>query len=69
MISASHNTVEYNGIKFFNSNDYKLADEIEDRIENIIMNHSEEVPQPTGKKIGRRCLAQKKPRRITLISW
>ncbi len=59
VISASHNTVEYNGIKFFNSNGYKLADEIEDRIENIIMNHSEEVPQPTGKKIGRRVRLKK----------
>lgn len=59
VISASHNTVEYNGIKFFNSNGYKLADEIEDRIENIIMNQSEEVPQPTGKKIGRRVRLKK----------
>ncbi|MEA4853674.1 MAG: phosphoglucosamine mutase [Christensenella sp.] len=59
VISASHNTVEYNGIKFFNSNGYKLADEIEDRIENIIVNHSENVPQPTGKKIGRRVRLKK----------
>ncbi len=59
MISASHNPVEYNGIKFFNSNGYKLADEIEDRIENIIVNNAEEVPQPTGKKIGRRVRLKK----------
>ena len=59
VISASHNTVEYNGIKFFNSSGYKLADEIEDRIENIIMNGSETVPQPTGKKIGRRVRLKK----------
>ena len=30
MISASHNPVEYNGIKFFNSNGYKLSDQLED---------------------------------------
>lgn len=59
VISASHNTMEYNGIKFFNSNGYKLADEIEDRIENIILNNSEEVPQPTGRKIGRRVRLKK----------
>ena len=59
MISASHNTVEYNGIKFFNAQGYKLADEIEDRIESIIINQSEEVPLPTGIKIGRRIRLRK----------
>lgn len=59
MISASHNTVEYNGIKFFNAQGYKLADEIEDRIESIILNKSEDVPQPTGIKIGRRIRLRK----------
>ncbi len=54
VISASHNSVEYNGIKFFNSNGYKLADEIEDRIEAIINNNCKEVPTPTGIKVGRR---------------
>ena len=36
VISASHNTVEYNGIKFFDKNGYKLPDAIEDRIEEIV---------------------------------
>lgn len=36
VISASHNTFEYNGIKFFNSRGYKLSDEIEDEIEAFI---------------------------------
>ncbi len=54
VISASHNSVEYNGIKFFNSNGYKLADEIEDRIEAIIKNDCAEVPTPTGIDVGRR---------------
>ena len=54
MISASHNTVEYNGIKFFNSKGYKLADEIEDRIESIIVNGSEEINLPTGISVGRK---------------
>jgi phosphoglucosamine mutase len=59
MISASHNTVEYNGIKFFNSQGYKLADEIEDRIESIILENTEDVPMPTGIDIGRRIRLKK----------
>lgn len=41
VISASHNPSEYNGIKIFNSQGYKLADEIEDQIEDIILNNFE----------------------------
>lgn len=37
MISASHNTFEYNGIKIFMSDGYKLPDETEDEIERIIL--------------------------------
>ncbi|HBU11412.1 MAG TPA: phosphoglucosamine mutase [Clostridiales bacterium] len=59
MISASHNTVEYNGIKFFNSSGYKLADEIEDRIEKIINNNCADVPMPTGISVGRRIRMKK----------
>lgn len=36
MLSASHNSYEYNGIKFFDSNGFKLTDEIEDEIENYL---------------------------------
>ena len=36
MISASHNPYEFNGIKFFNKNGYKLQDEIEDEIEKVV---------------------------------
>ena len=38
MISASHNTYEYNGIKIFGSTGYKLNDSEEIEIENIIQN-------------------------------
>ena len=38
MISASHNSYEHNGIKIFNSEGYKLPDEIEDRIEALMKN-------------------------------
>ncbi len=53
MISASHNSMEYNGIKFFNGNGYKLADEIEDRIQALIESNCEEIPTPIGNDIGR----------------
>ena len=44
VISASHNPVEYNGIKFFNSKGYKLSDELEDRIQAVIESDFEGVP-------------------------
>lgn len=52
VISASHNPFEFNGIKFFDSNGYKLPDAIEDRIEAIIRDGAEELPRPTGKNLG-----------------
>ncbi len=53
MISASHNPVEYNGIKFFNSKGYKLSDELEDEIQRVIETNFEGVPSPTGISLGR----------------
>lgn len=52
MISASHNSFEHNGIKFFSGEGYKLRDEIEDRIERIILDKAEEIVAPTHEKIG-----------------
>ncbi|GAA0177852.1 phosphoglucosamine mutase [Clostridium sediminicola] len=54
MISASHNPVEYNGIKFFNGKGYKLKDELEDKIQSIIENNFNGVPNPIGGAIGRK---------------
>ena len=53
MISASHNPVEYNGIKFFDNKGYKLPDELEDEIQRIIETDFEGVPSPTGHDIGK----------------
>ena len=53
MISASHNPVEYNGIKFFNDKGYKLSDALEDEIQRVIESGFEGVPSPTGVNIGR----------------
>lgn len=52
MISASHNPLEYNGIKIFNREGYKLSDELEQEIENIILSQSGSGPLPTGESIG-----------------
>ncbi|MDD3224797.1 MAG: phosphoglucosamine mutase [Clostridium sp.] len=54
VISASHNPVEYNGIKFFNSQGYKLSDELEDKIQGVIEGGFEEVQSPTGNNVGRK---------------
>ena len=41
MISASHNSFEFNGIKIFSKNGYKLPDEIEEKIEKIVLNNAQ----------------------------
>jgi len=53
VISASHNPVEFNGIKFFDGNGYKLPDALEDEIEELIKNDMEGVSFPTGSGIGK----------------
>lgn len=53
VISASHNPVEFNGIKFFDGNGYKLPDELEDEIEALIGNQMQGVKFPTGTGIGK----------------
>ena len=54
VISASHNPVEYNGIKFFYQDGYKLDDEIELEIEKYIKDISKVEVRPTGNKVGRK---------------
>ncbi len=53
MISASHNPCEYNGIKIFNSEGYKLSDALEEEIEAIVLDGAKTPPCPTGGDIGR----------------
>lgn len=52
VISASHNPCEYNGIKFFNSEGYKLKDEIEDEIEDYIEGRKAITNLPTHGAVG-----------------
>ncbi len=51
MISASHNSVEFNGIKFFNRDGFKLPDAVEDEIEALIK--SGDMPCPIGADVGK----------------
>ena len=53
VISASHNPFEYNGIKFFNSEGFKLEDDIEDEIEDIILRNIDVNSHITGEKLGK----------------
>lgn len=53
VISASHNPMEFNGIKFFDRNGFKLSDELEDEIEGIIESGMKEVKLVTGAQIGK----------------
>lgn len=53
VISASHNPVEFNGIKFFNAEGYKLSDALEDEIEELIHNNMNNVNMPTGAEVGK----------------
>ena len=53
VISASHNPVEFNGIKFFDGNGYKLPDELEDEIEGLIKGGMPGIKFPTGTAVGK----------------
>lgn len=53
VISASHNPVEFNGIKFFDGNGFKLPDALEDEIEALINSGMKDVQFPTGSSIGK----------------
>lgn len=53
VISASHNPMEFNGIKFFNGQGYKLSDALEDEIEDLINNNMKDVVLPIGSGVGK----------------
>ena len=53
VISASHNPYEHNGIKVFNGQGYKLSDEMEAKVEELILYHTN-IPAKTHGEIGTR---------------
>ncbi len=56
VISASHNPIEDNGIKFFGSDGFKFADAFEDEIEELI--DATDLPRPIGAGVGKARVAQ-----------
>ena len=53
VISASHNPFEHNGIKIFNGQGFKLSDELEEKIEDIVLFGHNDVTRKTGADIGK----------------
>ena len=50
MVSASHNPMEYNGVKWFNGQGFKLSDALEDEIERLIK--APAFQRPVGEEVG-----------------
>ncbi len=53
MISASHNSFEFNGIKLFSSTGYKLSDDIEEEIEELILDKPQEMKLVSDGEVGK----------------
>lgn len=53
VISASHNSAEFNGIKIFSANGYKLPDELEEKIEDMILGDQKIHGDIIGADVGR----------------
>ena len=53
MISASHNPFQDNGIKFFGSSGFKLPDEVEREVEQLVLNGATAAIRPTAQEVGK----------------
>ncbi len=53
MISASHNSAEFNGVKLFSSDGCKLSDALEERIEAIVLDRKPALRLSDGAGVGR----------------
>lgn len=53
MISASHNSAEFNGIKLFSGDGFKLPDELEEQIETIVLDREKTPRLSDGRDIGK----------------
>lgn len=52
MLSASHNSFEFNGIKIFGSDGFKLTDEEEAAIEALVLDHVQPFDEKKNEQIG-----------------
>ena len=53
MISASHNSMEFNGIKLFSGTGFKLSDSLENEIEELILDRPQDLTAKEGGEVGR----------------
>ncbi len=53
VISASHNPFMDNGIKFFDRSGFKLPDEVEDEISELVLNPETQWDYPAAEEVGR----------------
>ncbi len=58
MLTASHNPCEFNGIKIFSGDGYKLPDALEEQIEAIVLDHAEKPACPIAGDVGSVSFAQ-----------
>ncbi len=58
MISASHNSAEYNGIKIFSGDGFKLPDMLEERVEDLVLGKCAMPQLPIGKDVGKVSVAK-----------
>lgn len=58
MLTASHNPCEFNGIKIFSGDGYKLPDALEEQIESIVLDHAEKPACPVAGDVGSVSYAQ-----------
>ncbi|QZN93528.1 phosphoglucosamine mutase [Limosilactobacillus panis] len=52
MITASHNPIKYNGIKYFGGDGFKLSDDLEYEIEQLLDVDEDTLPRPSDKGLG-----------------
>lgn len=53
MITASHNPIQYNGIKYFGGDGFKLSDDLEYEIEQLLDAPEDKLPRPSAEGLGR----------------
>ena len=58
VISASHNPVQDNGIKFFNSQGFKLRDDLENEIERFMYDDFDKIPRPYAEQVGAKSVSE-----------
>lgn len=59
MVSASHNSFQDNGLKFFDSQGHKLSSGLEEEVERLYFQEADSLPRPSGEDVGRSYRSEK----------